>query len=277
MAVADSPQIVAIAPAERAGYSRSGDAQVYYRLHPPPEEVTGAALLCGPWGSERDYAHGTWTRWARALSERGFLAMRFDYRGMAESSGDGGAVSLADYVADAAACLGVLRSRALGIPLVLHGLRFGAVIVKQLFARGDGDALLLWDPPATQVSAQGDVLRYRVAEDAVREDGVEPRVGSVAELMVMLDAGSEVTSEGHCIPPRLWRDLKSLVVKCDAGDGRRVRAIRLDAGPKRRSPCSVSIPSPPFWRPGRRLVPDLAELFESSLNWVTETVAEVRR
>lgn len=61
-------------------------ARLYTVLHQAKDRVA-RVLLAGRFASERYFAYHTWVRWARYLAERRIEALRFDYRGMGESTG----------------------------------------------------------------------------------------------------------------------------------------------------------------------------------------------
>src|SRR5207245_6863651 len=79
---------------------------------------------------------------ARACAERGWYALRFNFRGVGESAGEwtGGRHE----TDDVAAAVDYARTMARGLPLGLVGYSFGAFQVLAYLARGDGvDAVAL--------------------------------------------------------------------------------------------------------------------------------------
>jgi pimeloyl-ACP methyl ester carboxylesterase len=101
-------------------------------LHEPEGAVRAAALLLAPGLDEKRAAHGALARLARALAAAGCAALRFDYRGTGDSSGESAEVTLGSMEADAAAAAGFLRERSGGAPLVLLGFRLGASLALRL-------------------------------------------------------------------------------------------------------------------------------------------------
>ena len=72
---------------EQADYLSLDQQQLYYVLHPTGLPLRARVLLAGPFASERPHRYITWVRWARYLASHGFEVMRFDYRGVGESTG----------------------------------------------------------------------------------------------------------------------------------------------------------------------------------------------
>ena len=101
-------------------------------LHEPEGAVRAAVLLLAPGLDEKRAAHGALARLARALAAAGCAALRFDYRGTGDSSGESAEVTLGSMEADAAAAAGFLRGRSGGAALVLLGFRLGASLALRL-------------------------------------------------------------------------------------------------------------------------------------------------
>jgi alpha/beta superfamily hydrolase len=80
-----------------------------------------------------------------ALRALGATTLRFNFRGVGRSHGafDGGAGE----AADAAAALDYLRAQAPGLPILLAGYSFGAMIAAAAIAESSPAALLLVSPP----------------------------------------------------------------------------------------------------------------------------------
>src|SRR5271169_1081457 len=134
-------------PLEQAGYLGSCGTYIYSVLHGVADPVA-RVLLVGPFASERYASYIPWVRWARFLAARRIEALRFDYRGVGESTGVFEDMSFGIWKDDVEFLAGWLKSRSPDVPLVLHGLELGALLASKIFAAGIGDALLLWSAPA---------------------------------------------------------------------------------------------------------------------------------
>src|SRR5216683_2408785 len=73
-------------PLEQAGYLEFCGAHLYTVVHEVGDPVA-RALLVGPFASERHFSYTPWVRWARFLSARRIEVLRYDYRGVGESTG----------------------------------------------------------------------------------------------------------------------------------------------------------------------------------------------
>lgn len=145
--------------------------QIYHVMHHATGNRRAALLLCGPAGAERERSYPTLVRWARTLATNGCDTMRFDYRGIGESSGKFENMTISDWLEDAAFCAARLSEISPGIPLILQGTRAGALIASELFASGIGDGLLLWAPPASGHALLWDTLRRNLASQMVPPPG----------------------------------------------------------------------------------------------------------
>lgn len=114
------------------------------RLHPR----SAAVLLCNPFGEEAARAHRLYRVMARKLEDAGYAAMRFDYSGTGDSSGDIADVGIDDWLQDIAAAAEHLRRASGAQRIVLVGLRLGGTLAALCARRGLLRAahVLLWDP-----------------------------------------------------------------------------------------------------------------------------------
>lgn len=109
--------------------------------------ATGVAVLCGPLG--REGANALWAMQAAAdqLAERGVAALRFAYAGTGDSAGsldDPGQVT--EWVDSIGEAVAFARRSVVG-PVVLIGMRMGALLAAEAVSRGTPvDGLVQWDP-----------------------------------------------------------------------------------------------------------------------------------
>jgi pimeloyl-ACP methyl ester carboxylesterase len=104
-------------------------------------------LLCQPWGLEYQCAHRTIRLLATRLARRGWHALRFDYTGTGDSSGDTTEADLGTWHEDVTRAAEELHAIGGSGPLGLVGLRLGGTLAAQAAGGIDGlESLVLWDP-----------------------------------------------------------------------------------------------------------------------------------
>jgi alpha-beta hydrolase superfamily lysophospholipase len=160
---------------------------------PGDGQARGGVLLAPPVAREARPARRALRRTAVALAARGFVSLRFDYRGTGDSSGD---LEDADldraWIDSVASAVALLRSCELHSVSAV-GMRLGATILGA--AAGANDlglsSLVLWDPCDSGRS----YLRELGALEALRRDRVEVASdGSVetAEFVFSPDAATAI-------------------------------------------------------------------------------------
>jgi pimeloyl-ACP methyl ester carboxylesterase len=188
---------------EMPGYLEVGGERLYHVLHGCPKP-TLRVLLAGPFASERGNSYIPWVRWARFLASHGLQAVRFDYRGVGESSGEFEEMSFADWAEDIQAVAEQVRAKSPGGPLVLHGLGMGGLLAADVFRKGIGDALLLWSAPECGT----DVLRAGLTRQLAASYGEQTQGlrRTYADFIAELEAGKVIEVEGYRWSRRLWQD-----------------------------------------------------------------------
>jgi alpha/beta superfamily hydrolase len=270
----------ATAPVETPAFIARGGEQLYTVHHRAAGDArAGAIVLAGPMGLERTHAYLAWVRWARALAAAGFDVVRFDYRGVGESTGDFAAMTF-DAWADDLRCAIDHAARACGASsIAVHGFRFGALLASRAFAREEAASLLMWDPPASGRALLSDVLRRKLAADYAEHAGAKrvTRESYVADL----EAGRIVEVEGYPWSRALWESADRFAFELPPPDDRRRwLLVHLDARPADRftAPAphgaSVRVPRPHFWMDSNVLKPNLSALFDASIAWLREARAE---
>jgi len=190
-------------PTERAGYFEVPGAHLYTVLH-EVENPVARVLLVGPFASERQNSYLPWVRWARYLAAGNVEVLRYDYRGIGESTGCFDEMSFEDWSEDIRLLSLWLQGRPPAAPLFLHGLELGAVLAGREFHNGVGDALLLWSAPATANQALRSTLTRWVRLEQVFKCVDERR--STSDYIKELEQGSPQEVEGYRWSNKLWQE-----------------------------------------------------------------------
>jgi alpha/beta superfamily hydrolase len=242
-------------------------------------------VIANPFALERQNAGISLRRFAEAAVGAGVEAARFDYRGCGESTGAFREASFSAWVDDLMAVVASLAaSDASPVPVILLGLRVGGLLAAEAFARGAGDALLLWGAPGSGRAALTEVLRRRLATDFMEGTQDSGRESSDApatreDYIRDLEADVEVEVEGYPWTRGLWSDAQGFELKLPAEDeGRPWLALGLN----RRPPVGVSattgrkvpVPRPPFWHHSPIAVPDLSALYSESLGFFERVLGD---
>ncbi len=233
-------------PLEQAGYLEFGGAHIYSVLHGVRDPVA-RILLVGPFASERFFSYIPWVRWARFLAARRIEALRFDYRGVGESTGSFEDMSFSAWNDDVEFLAGWLKKRSPDVPLILQGLELGALLASNTFVRGAGDALLLWAAPANA----NEVLRRPLSREAFKSlSDRKP----LSDYIRALEAGRSLDVDGYPYSVQLWRESLQLesplttgaeLNEAASGCRRPSRSVKLSgslASQLRGSPMGYAVP-----------------------------------
>jgi hypothetical protein len=192
--------------AEHAGYFPVPGAHLYTVLHEVKAPLA-RVLLIGSFASERHVSYRPWLQWARYLAARRIEVLRFDYRGVGESTGIFTEMSFRAWLNDVERLSAWLRNREDDAPLIMHGLELGGLLASRAFHNGDADALLLWSPPLNANKLLRSTLQRWIGPQQLlkREEDRHPP----SHYFAQLDQGQSVEVDGYEWTPELWRESKS--------------------------------------------------------------------
>ncbi len=246
---------------ETPGYFEASGAHLYTVLHEAVQPIA-RILLVGPFASERHFSYHPWVRWARYLAQRRIEVLRFDYRGIGESTGNLDDMTFGDWSEDARLLSGWLQSRMPKAPLLLHGLEIGAILADRVFRGGVGDALLLWSAPATANEALRSSLRRWAGLEQLYESSENRR--TAADYIRRLEQGDAIEVAGYQLSSKLWRDSFDFVL---TGED--------EAQAPKRPVLSVKLgkEAAPLVKPylGLNEIADLTWLYEENYLWLSKT------
>jgi len=249
---------------EQAGYFEVPGAHLYTVLHGVPDPFA-RVLLVGPFASERHYSYYPWVRWARYLAQRGIEVLRYDYRGIGESTGAFEQLTFEHWSEDVRLLAAWFATRSPALPLLLHGLEIGAILAGQSFQAGAGDALLLWSPPANANQAlRASLLRWAGLEQ-LWESNDNRR--SAADFIRQLEQGDPIEIAGYRWSPRLWQDSLDFHLPPDLAEQR--------SEPKPVRVVKLGREAAPLVKPyvGYDEAKDLTGLYACNFEWFVATLA----
>jgi len=250
---------------ERAAYFPISGEHLYTVLHEVQNPV-GRVLLVGPLAAERHYSYYPWVRWARYLAARQIEVLRYDYRGIGESTGRFEEMTFADWADDVNTLASWLSTRSPQVPLVLHGLEVGGILASRSFQGGIGDALLLWSPPATANHGLRSSLLLWAGLEQLWESSENRRPAS--DYIRLVEQGFPIEVYGYQWTSQLWRESFNIALPSDLNDlaTTRRRPVKLAKLGKETSPLVK--PHVTYDE-----VKDLSFLYAEHFAWLSEVLA----
>jgi hypothetical protein len=261
-------------PLEHPGYFEVPGGHLYTVLHEVPDPLA-RVLLVGPFTSERHVSYIPWVRWARYLAARGIECLRYDYRGIGESTGAFGDFGFENWLEDVRLLGAWLKHRAPDTPLILHGMELGAILAAKNFQGGMGDGMLLWSPPSDAHAPFRTALLRRIGVDHAFKfkDDRRPMSAYIQDL----ENGRQLDVDGYQWSAKLWRDSFRFDLPAGFDDpasqiwahDKPVRIVKLDA----RAAPLVKGSSVGYETINR----DLNWLFAENFNWIADASRSLAR
>jgi pimeloyl-ACP methyl ester carboxylesterase len=253
---------------EQAGYFTVPGAHLYSVLHQVTNPVA-RVLLAGPFASERQFSYNPWVRWARYLAARQVEVLRYDYRGVGESTGVFTETTFEHWHEDIDLLADWIAGRSPDIPLLLHGVEMGAILAAKCFQRGIGDALLLWAPPADANQSLRAILRRWAGMEQLFESPDNRK--SAVEYIRDLEQGNSIEVHGYEWSSRLWQESSNFHLPA----GLTEQMSLFSSGERPIKIVTFGKDAKSMVMPYRRYEEgqDLTGLYSSTFDWITDAVA----
>jgi alpha-beta hydrolase superfamily lysophospholipase len=253
---------------EEAAYFEVPGAHLYTVLHQTTDPLA-RVFLVGPFASERLSSYYPWVRWARYLAERRVEVLRYDYRGIGESTGVFEEMSFDKWSEDVQLLTNWFANRSPRLPFLLHGLELGAILAGRSFHEGKGDGLLLWAPPLNANQAlRSTLLQWAGLKQML--DSPENRT-PVSEYIRQLQQNSPVDVQGYQWLGSLWHDSFDFDLPSALNDD--TRASLLYKRPVRN--IKLGKDASPLVKPFRGYVEvkDFTGLYSANFDWICDALA----
>lgn len=189
-----------------AGFLEAPGRQLFQLTLSPVGAPRGAVLFLHAFAEEMHMSRRNVAVQARALAADGFEVVLLDFTGCGDGDGDFADATVACWREDAACALAALRERT-GLPVVLWGMRAGALLACELSRQAPGiERLLLWQPVLNGEQQVDQFLRLRATADAIESGGGFDRKA----LWNQLRSGQALEIAGYLLSPAMAMELATL-------------------------------------------------------------------
>lgn len=239
-----------------------------------PETVRGTLLFIPPLFEERKGALPVFVKTARALAKQQIASLIFDFSGCGDSNGDVAMVTTERLEADCEIAIAWLKEHFASQPLLVLGLRVGAVLASRLAARcPDIDLLVVWSPVTGEAFVQHLLQRHMINNMVAYGKAQTSR----ATLETTLSQGGAIDLDGYRMSSALFHGLQNLVPSafqqpgCLFSGGHDLKTCHAFAALSHQVQCRETR-YPPFWNTVGHVALDV--LIQETCLWVTSQLAQ---
>jgi pimeloyl-ACP methyl ester carboxylesterase len=204
------------------------------------------------------------------LAAKGIEVLRYDYRGVGESTGVFEDMTFESWIDDVQHLSAWLRKRGEDVPLILHGLELGGLLAARTFHNGEADALILWSAPANANKVLRSTLQRWIGPQQLLKLEDERRPPS--HYFRLLEDGKSVEIEGYEWSAELWRqslsfDLPAAMMPPNDPTNSYKRPVRIVALGKNATPLVKG------GVPGFEENKDFSLLFAANHHWIASSLS----
>jgi len=195
------------------------DGSRYCVLHRPRKTPRGAVVYVHPFAEEMNKARRMAALQARRMATEGYGVLQIDLLGCGDSSGDFADATWDNWCSDVAHAVRLIEERIPDVPLVLWGLRLGALIALSA-ASMQGLAprcFLLWQPIISGRAYLREFIRIHAVGQMLSG---KPSEGIEAIRERLLD-GQSVEIAGYTLSAALARSMDGVRIESMLGENER--------------------------------------------------------